>query len=48
MKIKSIDIGKRYRKDLGKLKPLAESIKEKRLLHPVVVSPDRQLIAGWR
>jgi ParB-like chromosome segregation protein Spo0J len=48
LKIDTIQIGKRYRKDLGDVRPLAESIAEKTLFHPVVVSADRHLVAGWR
>ena len=46
--IDEIDIGQRYRKDLGDLKVLAESIESVGLLHPVVVTPDQRLIAGQR
>lgn len=48
MKIEEIQIGFRYRKDLGDLRSLAESIAEVGLLHPVVVTPDGRLIAGQR
>ena len=48
LNIDSIQIGKRYRKDVGDIRPLAESIAEQRLFHPVVVTPERRLIAGWR
>jgi N6-adenosine-specific RNA methylase IME4/ParB-like chromosome segregation protein Spo0J len=43
-----IQIGFRYRRDLGDIKPLAESIAEVGLLHPVVVTPEGRLIAGQR
>jgi N6-adenosine-specific RNA methylase IME4/ParB-like chromosome segregation protein Spo0J len=43
-----IQVGFRYRKDLGDLRPLAESIAEVGLLHPVVVTPEGRLIAGQR
>jgi N6-adenosine-specific RNA methylase IME4/ParB-like chromosome segregation protein Spo0J len=46
--IEHIDVGFRYRKDLGDLRPLADSIAEVGLLHPVVVTPERRLIAGQR
>jgi ParB-like chromosome segregation protein Spo0J len=46
--IDQIQIGFRYRKDLGDLRPLAESIAEVGLLHPVVVTPEGRLIAGQR
>jgi len=43
-----IQIGFRYRKDLGDLRSLAGSIAEVGLLHPVVVTPEGRLIAGRR
>ena len=46
--IEQIQIGFRYRKDLGDLRPLANSIAEVGLLHPVVVTPEGRLIAGQR
>jgi N6-adenosine-specific RNA methylase IME4/ParB-like chromosome segregation protein Spo0J len=48
MHIDQIQIGYRYRKDLGDLKSLAASIAEVGLLHPVVVTPVGRLIAGQR
>jgi ParB/RepB/Spo0J family partition protein len=48
MKIDQIQIGYRYRKDLGDLHSLAKSIAEVGLLHPVVVTPEGRLIAGQR
>jgi ParB family chromosome partitioning protein len=45
--IDQIQIGFRYRKDLGDLRPLAESIAEVGLLHPVVTQ-DGRLIASQR
>ena len=48
MKISEIRIGKRYRKDLGDIAPLAKSIQEIGLLHPIVVTPSGELIAGRR
>ncbi len=48
MNIDQIQIGYRYRKDLGDLRTLAESINEVGLLHPVVVTADGRLIAGQR
>ncbi len=48
MNIDQIQIGFRYRKDLGDLKTLAQSIGEVGLLHPVVVTPKGRLIAGQR
>jgi N6-adenosine-specific RNA methylase IME4 len=46
--IEQIEVGFRYRKDLGDLRTLAESIAEVGLLHPVVVTPEGRLIAGQR
>lgn len=48
MNIDDIQVGFRYRNDLGDLRPLAESIAEVGLLHPVVVTPEGRLIAGQR
>lgn len=48
MNIGDIQIGFRYRKDLGDVRALAQSIAEVGLLHPVVVTPDGRLIAGQR
>jgi len=48
MRIEQIQIGFRYRKDLGDLRPLVDSIAEVGLLHPVVVTADGRLIAGQR
>ena len=48
MNIDQIQIGFRYRKDLGDLRALADSIAEVGLLHPVVVTPEGRLIAGQR
>lgn len=46
--IERISVGFRYRKELGDLRSLADSIKEVGLLHPVVVTPEGRLIAGRR
>ncbi len=46
--IDAIQVGFRYRKDLGDLWSLADSIGEVGLLHPVVVTPEGRLIAGQR
>ncbi len=46
--IEKIVVGFRYRKDLGDLRPLADSISEVGLLHPIVVTPEGLLIAGQR
>jgi ParB family chromosome partitioning protein len=48
MNIDQIQIGFRYRKDLGDLRSLADSIGEVGLLHPVVVTLEGRLIAGQR
>src|SRR5581483_5313769 len=48
MNIDQIQVGYRYRKDLGDLRGLVESIAEVGLLHPVVVTPEGRLIAGQR
>src|ERR1700693_5509992 len=48
MNIDQIQVGFRYRKDLGDLRSLADSIAEVGLLHPVVVTPEGRLIAGQR
>ncbi len=53
MKIKTvpvgdITVGQRFRKDVGDIDGLAVSIKELGLLHPVVVTPDLRLVAGFR
>ncbi|MBU6430724.1 MAG: ParB N-terminal domain-containing protein, partial [Cyanobacteria bacterium REEB65] len=48
MRIREIQIGFRYRKDLGDVRALMESIAEVGLLHPVVVTPEGRLIAGQR
>jgi ParB/RepB/Spo0J family partition protein len=46
--IAEIRTGKRHRRDLGDIDALAASIKSVGLLHPVVVRPDGELIAGER
>src|ERR1700682_2704817 len=48
MNIDQIQVGFRYRKDLGDLRSLADSIAEVGLLHPVVVTSEARLIAGQR
>jgi N6-adenosine-specific RNA methylase IME4 len=48
IKIKDIVLGDRFRKDLGDLKGLADSIKEVGLLQPPVVNEDNELICGAR
>ena len=46
--LKRIQVGRRFRKALGDLQALAESIEEVGLLHPVVDTPQGRLIAGRR
>jgi N6-adenosine-specific RNA methylase IME4/ParB-like chromosome segregation protein Spo0J len=46
--IDQIEVGFRYRKDLGDVRALADSIAEVGLLHPVVVTSSGRLIAGQR
>jgi ParB family chromosome partitioning protein len=43
-----IRVGRRFRKALGDLRALAESVGEVGLLHPVVVTPQGRLVAGRR
>ena len=46
--IDQIVVGDRYRKNLGDLVPLKESITELGLLHPVVIDGERRLLVGGR
>jgi ParB/Sulfiredoxin domain len=46
--ISQIKVRGRFRKELGDIKSLAESIEEVGLLHPIVVRRDGRLIAGER
>lgn len=46
--LSEINVGKRVRKDMGNIKELADSIADIGLLHPVVVRPNGNLIAGAR
>lgn len=48
MQIKKIIVGQRHRRDLGDIESLARSIEEVGLLHPIVVDPKGNLIAGER
>jgi hypothetical protein len=48
MRIDRIHVGVRYRKEVGDLQSLADSIAEVGLLHPIVVTSEGLLIAGWR
>jgi ParB-like chromosome segregation protein Spo0J len=43
-----IKVGERHRKDMGDLASLAASMKERGLLQPVAIRPDRTLVAGAR
>lgn len=46
--ISTIVVGERYRHALGDIEGLARSINEIGLLHPIVITPERHLIAGFR
>jgi ParB family chromosome partitioning protein len=46
--LNKIKIGKRFRKDLGDLRSLADSLEQIGLLHPVVIAPKGESIAGQR
>jgi ParB family chromosome partitioning protein len=46
--VTEVRVGPRHRKDLGDLTGLAHSIQAVGLLQPIVITPDRQLIAGQR
>lgn len=46
--VDSIKVGDRFRKDVGDIKELADSIVEVGLIHPIVVDSDNNLIAGYR
>ena len=49
LSVRDIKVGKRYRKDLGDLDALVNSITETGgLLHPIVVTTEHKLIAGQR
>ncbi|MFW9969282.1 MAG: ParB N-terminal domain-containing protein [Candidatus Odinarchaeota archaeon] len=48
IKIQDIKIENRIRKDYGNIEELARSIKEHGLLQPIVITPDKMLIAGER
>jgi len=48
VKISKIKINQRFRRDIGDINALAASIKEVGLLHPIVISEDYELIAGFR
>jgi ParB family chromosome partitioning protein len=46
--IADINIGTRFRKDLGDIRSLVDSIKRHGLLHPVVITEQNDLICGRR
>lgn len=46
--ISDIKIGKRFRRDVGDIKPLMSSIKNTTLLHPIVIDQNNELVAGFR
>src|SRR5438270_362786 len=48
MLIRDIKLSRRFRQDMGDLQPLADSINEVGLLHPIVVDKGNRLIAGAR
>src|SRR5689334_2741175 len=48
MDISDIKIGRRHRQDMGDIDAVAANIAEVGLLHPVVVTPAGDLIAGAR
>jgi ParB family chromosome partitioning protein len=48
MKIKDIKVGERFRRKLGNIDLLAQSIKEEGLLYPILVDKDGNLIDGQR
>lgn len=48
MNLAEISVGSRHRKDLGDIGRLCQSIQRVGLLHPIVVTPEGELIAGLR
>jgi ParB/RepB/Spo0J family partition protein len=48
VKLQDIKIGSRFRKDLGDIGPLVESIKRQGLLHPIVITEENELVCGRR
>lgn len=48
MKTKDIKVGERFRRKLGNIELLAQSIKEERLYYPILVDKDGNLIDGQR
>jgi len=47
-KIAAIRVGNRFRKDIGNIDSLIDSIRENGLLHPVVITEEGLLVAGQR
>jgi ParB-like chromosome segregation protein Spo0J len=48
MRLADIRVSNRHRRDLGDIASLACNIEEIGLLHPVVIRPDKTLVAGAR
>jgi DNA modification methylase len=48
MLIKDIKVGNRFRRDIGDISDLANSIKNNGLLHPISITKDGTLVAGRR
>ena len=48
IKIKEIKIGKRVRKDIGDLTNLKKSIRKHGVMNPILVTPENELISGYR
>lgn len=48
VKISEIKVGNRFRKDMGDLEGLGQSISEGELLQPIGITPDHELIFGER
>ncbi len=48
VRIADVKLGDRHRRDLGDVDALVRSIQDIELLHPIVVTPDMELIAGAR
>lgn len=48
VKTKDISLGDRAREDYGDLQELASSLKKHGQFHPIIITPDNQLIAGGR
>ena len=46
--IKDIDVGKRFREDFGNIEELAESIKQRGQIVPVIITSEKKLIDGER